>query len=29
MAYRTEREIYDKSMFMIPSNKWSYWTYKW
>lgn len=29
MAYRTEREIYDKNMFMIPSNKWSYWTYKW
>jgi hypothetical protein len=29
MAYRTEREIYDKSMYMIPSNKWSYWHYKW
>jgi hypothetical protein len=29
MAYRTEREIYDKNMFMIPSNKWSYWSYKW
>lgn len=29
MAYRTEREIYDMNMFMIPSNKWSYWTYKW
>ena len=29
MAYRTEREIYDKSMYMIPSNKWSYWNYKW
>lgn len=29
MAYRTEREIYDKNMFMIPSNKWSYWHYKW
>lgn len=29
MAYRTERQIYDKNMFMIPSNKWSYWSYKW
>lgn len=29
MAYRTEREIYDKSMYMIPSNRWSYWNYKW
>lgn len=29
MAYRTEREIYDKSMYMIPSNKWGYWHYKW
>jgi hypothetical protein len=29
MAYRTEREIYNMNMFMIPSNKWSYWTYKW
>lgn len=25
----TEREIYDKDMFMIPMNKVSYWTYKW
>lgn len=29
MVYRTERGIYDKNMFMVPSSKWSYWTYKW